>query len=102
MILLDVQSVTKHYGPEAVLDGATFEVRPKERLALVGPNGAGKSTLLKIIAGHESPDSGSVTLHSSAKLAYLEQHATFPAGVTLWEHAGAALSITCSIAPVGA
>ena len=92
MILLDVQSVTKHYGPEAVLDGATFEVRPKERLALVGPNGAGKSTLLKIIAGHESPDSGNVTLHASARLAYLEQHATFPPGVTLWEHARAALS----------
>ena len=92
MILLDVQSVTKHYGPEAVLDGATLEVRPKERLALVGPNGAGKSTLLKIMAGHESADSGSVTLHSSAKLAYLEQHATFPPGVTLWEHARAALS----------
>ena len=92
MILLDVQSVTKHYGPEAVLDGATLEVRPKERLALVGPTGAGKSTLLKIMAGHESADSGSVTLHSSAKLAYLEQHATFPPGVTLWEHARAALS----------
>ena len=91
MILLDVQAVTKHYGPEAVLAGASFEVRPKERLALVGPNGAGKSTLLKILAGQESADSGSANLHPSARLAYLEQHATFPEGVTLWEHARAAL-----------
>ena len=91
MILLDVRSVTKHFGPEAVLAGASFEVRPKERLALVGPNGAGKSTLLKILAGQESADSGSVSLHPSARLAYLEQHATFPEGVTLWEHARVAL-----------
>ena len=58
MILLNVQSVVKHFGPEPVLDGVTFEVRPRERIGLVGPNGAGKTTLLKIVAGQEQADAG--------------------------------------------
>lgn len=74
MILLSVQDVRKHYGPEPVLDGVTFDVRPGERIALVGPNGTGKTTLLKIIAGREEADAGKIALHSSARLAYLEQH----------------------------
>ena len=58
MILLDAQGVEKHYGPEPVLDGVTFEVRPGERIGLVGPNGSGKTTLLRILAGKEEADGG--------------------------------------------
>ncbi|MGO8747725.1 MAG: ATP-binding cassette domain-containing protein [Thermoguttaceae bacterium] len=47
MIVLSVQDVRKHYGPEPVLDGITFEVHPGERIGLVGPNGVGKTTLMK-------------------------------------------------------
>ena len=39
MILLSVDSITKHFGPEAVLDGVTVDVRPGQRWGLVGPNG---------------------------------------------------------------
>lgn len=92
MILLSVDSVTKHYGPEPVLQGVTFEVRPGDRIGLVGPNGAGKSTLLKIVAGVEEADSGNVALHSSATMAYLEQHPTFRPGATLWDEAQSALA----------
>ena len=51
MILLEVENVRKHFGPEPVLDGVTFEVRPGERIGLAGPNGSGKTTLLRILAG---------------------------------------------------
>lgn len=87
MILLRVAEVVRHYGPEAVLAGASLELRPGERLALVGPNGAGKTTLLRILAGREEPDSGQVELHPSARLEYLEQQPTFPAGATVWQEA---------------
>ncbi len=87
MILLRVEEVVKHYGPEAVLAGASFELRPAERLALVGPNGAGKTTLLRILAGQEEADSGTVELHPSARLEYLEQQPVFAAGVTVWQEA---------------
>jgi ATP-binding cassette subfamily F protein 3 len=98
MILLNVASITKHFGPDPVLAGVTFEVRPHERIGLVGPNGAGKTTLLKILAGLESPDSGSVELHPSARLAYLEQQPIFSPGRTLWEEARSGLEHLLAIA----
>ena len=91
MILLDVQDVVKHFGPEPVLDGVTFEVRPGEKIGLVGPNGAGKSTLMKILAGQLDADAGSVLLHRSARLDYLEQQPQFTPGRTLWDEAKTAL-----------
>jgi ATP-binding cassette subfamily F protein 3 len=91
MILLSVDGVRKHFGPEPVLDGVSFEVRPGDKIGLVGPNGAGKTTLMKILAGQEQADAGSVVLHSSARLEYLEQQPDFLSGRTLWDEAQSAL-----------
>ena len=91
MILLGVENIRKNYGPEPVLDGVTFDVRPGERIGLVGPNGSGKTTLLRILAGHEDPDGGRFQLHGSVRLRYLEQQPRFPAGRTLWDEARSAL-----------
>jgi len=85
MIVLSVQDIRKHYGPEPVLDGVTFDIRPGERVALVGPNGTGKTTLLKILAGREEADAGTVHLHGSARLGYLEQHPEFISGRTVMQ-----------------
>ena len=87
MILLSLQSLVKHFGPEPVLAGVTFDMRPGERVSLVGPNGAGKTTLMKIIAGREEADSGKVELHPSARLGFLEQQPEFEEGKTVWEEA---------------
>jgi ATP-binding cassette subfamily F protein 3 len=92
MILLTVDQVRKHFGPEPVLDGVTFDVRPGQRISLIGPNGAGKTTLMRIIAGHEDPDAGTVSRHPSARLGYLEQQPDFAPGRTVWDEASAALS----------
>jgi ATP-binding cassette, subfamily F, member 3 len=92
MILLSVQNLVKHYGPEPVLDGVTFDIRPGERVSLVGPNGAGKTTLMRIVTGQTEADSGRVELHSSARLGYLEQHPEFEPGRTVWDEAAAALA----------
>lgn len=92
MILLTVDQVRKHFGPEPVLDGVTFDVRPGQRISLIGPNGAGKTTLMRIIAGQEEPDAGTVSRHPSARLGYLEQQPDFAPGRTVWDEASAALS----------
>jgi ATP-binding cassette subfamily F protein 3 len=92
MILLDVESVRKHFGPEPLLDGVTLQVRPGERIALVGPNGSGKTALLRILAGRDEPDGGSCRLHGSIHLGYLEQQPHFEPGRTLWDQAKAALA----------
>lgn len=92
MILLQVEGVQKHYGPEPVLDGVTFDLRPGERVGLVGPNGTGKTTLLRILAGKEEADGGSVVKHPSLHLGYLEQQPQWAPGRTLIEEARSALA----------
>jgi len=92
MILLDVVGIRKHFGPEPVLDGVTFQVRPGERIGLVGPNGSGKTTLMRIIAGREEGDAGTSQPHSSLHLEYLEQQPQFPAGRSLRDETAAALA----------
>src|SRR6187401_1784145 len=98
MILLSVQNLVKHFGPEPVLAGVTFDIRPGERVSLVGPNGAGKTTLMRIIIGSEEADSGQVSLHTSATLGYLEQQPEFEAGQTVWDEAHSALAAIADLA----
>jgi ATP-binding cassette, subfamily F, member 3 len=92
MILLSVTDVRKHFGPEPVLDGVSFEVRPGDRIGLVGPNGSGKTTLLRILAGHEEANGGSCQVHPAAHLGYLEQQPRFDADRTLHDEARSALA----------
>jgi ATP-binding cassette subfamily F protein 3 len=98
VILLSLQNIVKHYGPEPVLDGVTFDIRPGERVSLVGPNGAGKTTLMRIVAGLMEPNRGRVELHTSATLGYLEQHPEFEAGRTVWDEAASALANIADLA----
>jgi D-xylose transport system ATP-binding protein len=58
--LLEVDGVSKRFGPVQALDRVDFGVRAGEVVGLVGDNGAGKSTLVKTIAGIHSPDSGEI------------------------------------------
>jgi ATP-binding cassette subfamily F protein 3 len=92
MILLQLDGIQKHFGPEPVLDGVTFDLRPGERVGLVGPNGTGKTTLLKILAGKEEADGGSIVKHPSLHLGYLEQQPDWAPGRTLIDEARSALA----------
>jgi ATP-binding cassette subfamily F protein 3 len=92
MILLEVESVRKHFGPEPILDGVSFDIRPGERIGLVGPNGCGKTTLLRVLAGLEEPDGGKCRVHPSVHLGFLEQQAKFEPGRTLYNEARTALA----------
>ncbi|HXS33058.1 MAG TPA: ATP-binding cassette domain-containing protein [Solirubrobacterales bacterium] len=57
--LLEIDGVSKKFGPVQALDRVDFAVEAGEVVGLVGDNGAGKSTLVKTIAGIHSPDTGS-------------------------------------------
>jgi ATPase subunit of ABC transporter with duplicated ATPase domains len=67
--------VHKSYGSRRIYEGLSFQVRRKERWAVMGVNGAGKSTLLKLVAGSTRPDDGSVAIGASVKMGYFAQHA---------------------------
>ncbi len=71
VIILD--KVTKGYGNELLIDQLSLSIPKGSVVGIIGGNGAGKSTLFRMIAGTESPDSGSISLGESVKVAYVEQ-----------------------------
>ena len=68
-----LRAVEKSFGGRMVLDGLDFEVGSRARVGLVGANGAGKSTILRLLAGHEEPDAGTLTIRKGATVAFLPQ-----------------------------
>jgi len=65
MATLELDDITKTYGPSLVLRGVSFAAAAGEVHAIVGENGAGKSTLLKVLAGVVVPTSGTMTLRGT-------------------------------------
>ena len=61
---IDVQSLSKSFFGQSVLNNISFSLRPGEIRALLGENGAGKSTLINILSGVHQPDSGSIFLEN--------------------------------------
>ena len=70
-----LKRVDKAYGARSIYEGLDFQVRRRERWAVMGVNGAGKSTLLKLVAGAAQPDAGDVAIGASVKMGYFAQHA---------------------------
>ncbi len=64
MIILQIDSVTKHFGGLTALSELSFEVNKNEIIGLIGPNGAGKTTLFNIITGVYRPDKGEIIFHN--------------------------------------
>jgi len=61
-IVMQAKGLVKRYGHVTALDGADFELRAGEILAVIGDNGAGKSSLIKCLSGATIPDEGEITL----------------------------------------
>ena len=57
---IEVRGVTKRFGTVLALDNVSFAVQAGELFFLLGPSGCGKTTLLRILAGLETPDSGTI------------------------------------------
>ncbi|MBQ1724292.1 MAG: ABC-F family ATP-binding cassette domain-containing protein [Muribaculaceae bacterium] len=71
--MISIQGLRVEFGSVVLLDGISFVINRRDRIALVGRNGAGKSTLLKIIAGHQSPTGGVVARPTDVTIGYLPQ-----------------------------
>ena len=61
-IVMSAKGLVKRYGQVTALDGADFELRAGEILAVIGDNGAGKSSLIKCLSGATVPDEGMISL----------------------------------------
>jgi ABC-2 type transport system ATP-binding protein len=60
--MIEIQNLTKEFGPLRVVDSITFTVKKGEVLGFLGPNGAGKSTTMKMITGFLAPTAGTARI----------------------------------------
>lgn len=82
-ILVNVHEITKAFSARPLFQGLTFSIETGERVGLIGPNGAGKSTLLRVLAGVDSPDSGSIARARGLQTGFLTQTQEFKPGATV-------------------
>ena len=60
--MLEIQNLSKHFGPLKAVDGISLQVRRGEVLGFLGPNGAGKSTTMKMATGFLTPTGGTARI----------------------------------------
>ena len=71
--VIEFYNVSKGFGDRLLIDDLSFTIPPGAIVGVIGPNGAGKSTLFKMITGKEQPDSGSIVLGDTVKIAAVDQ-----------------------------
>jgi ATP-binding cassette, subfamily F, member 3 len=81
--LVSLRDVGVAFGAESVLEGVTFRVETRQRIAVVGANGAGKTTLLTLISGAREPTTGEVERQRGLRIGYLPQDAPEPVAETI-------------------
>ena len=75
---LQVENISKSYGPKVLFGNISFNINEGDKIALIAPNGTGKSSLLSILAGEESSDSGgSIKFMKDISIAFLKQNYDF-------------------------
>lgn len=71
--MLNLENIGIEFSGRWLLQDASYQFTPGERIGLIGRNGTGKSTLLKVIAGQLSPTEGRVNKSSDLKIAFFNQ-----------------------------
>ncbi len=85
-LVIEADKVIKAYGDNILVEGMTFSLPRGGIVGIIGPNGAGKTTLFRMIIGQEKPDSGTIRVGESVKLACVEQsRETLDPSKTIWE-----------------
>ncbi|MGO9217959.1 MAG: energy-dependent translational throttle protein EttA, partial [Streptosporangiaceae bacterium] len=71
--VVEVSDLTKSFGDRVLIDGLGFSLPRNGLVGVIGPNGVGKTTLFKMIVGDEKPDSGTIRVGDTVKIAYVDQ-----------------------------
>lgn len=84
--VIEIDNLCKGYGDRLLIDNLSLAIPKGSIVGIIGGNGAGKSTLFRLIAGTEQPDSGSINLGETVKVAYVEQsRESLNDNHTVWE-----------------
>ncbi len=90
--MISINQLTVEFGGFRLFENITYNINTRDRLGLAGKNGAGKSTMLKIIAGLQTPTSGTVSVPKGYKIGYLPQHMNHENKRTVFEEAETAMA----------
>jgi len=71
--VIEFNNVSKAFGDRLLIDDLSFSIPPGAIVGIIGPNGAGKSTLFRMIQGKEQPDSGTIDIGQTVKVASVDQ-----------------------------
>ena len=84
--VIEFHDVSKGYGDKLLFEHLSFVLPPAGIVGVIGPNGAGKTTLFRLIMGIEKPDSGTIEIGDTVKLAYVDQqHKSIDPDLTVFE-----------------
>ena len=72
-LVVEAQQVSKGFGDQLLVENVSFALPPGGIVGVIGPNGAGKTTLFRMITGQEKPDSGTIRIGDTVRLAYVDQ-----------------------------
>ena len=71
--VIEFHDVSKAYGDKLLFEHLNFVLPPAGIVGVIGPNGAGKTTLFRLIMGIEKPDTGTIEIGDTVKIAYVDQ-----------------------------
>jgi len=101
--MIEVQGLTKNYGPERAVDNLSFSVNPGEVLGFLGPNGAGKSTTMKVLTCYLPPSEGTIkvdgldvrtdSLAIRQRIGYLPESTPLYQDMTTYDYLGFAADV---------
>ncbi|MCV2367143.1 energy-dependent translational throttle protein EttA [Roseateles oligotrophus] len=84
--VIEFEGVSKSFGDRVLIDNLSFKVPAGAIVGIIGPNGAGKSTLFRMLQGTETPDSGTVKIGKTARMAFVDQsRESLDAEKTVWQ-----------------
>ncbi|MCQ2384357.1 MAG: ABC-F family ATP-binding cassette domain-containing protein [Paludibacteraceae bacterium] len=90
--MVSIEHLTMEFSSKPIFDDITFLINPKDKMALVGKNGAGKTTLLRLLAGEQTPTSGTISKVKELTIGYLPQHLLVKDARTVLQEAQTAFS----------
>ncbi len=84
--VVEAKGLSKGFGDRMLIEDLSFSLPPNGIVGVIGPNGVGKTTLFKMIVGEEEPDSGSLTIGETVRIAYVDQaRARIDPDKNVWE-----------------
>ncbi len=85
-VVFEANNISKSFGDKVLFENLSFNIRPGSVVGIIGANGAGKTTLFRMLTGQEKPDSGTIKVGETVKVAYVDQSRdSLNPDISVWE-----------------